>query len=242
MPLELPLDVPYLSSGPYLGLVPWPFCLLVCRPNYAFPFSFLFLTVLCAPLVVLSDAFSSGYHRVTHNKVFDRAVIRYRRGQDQSMRNEIGKKGGSYGQRFSQLIPALKANLARIPSSQPELTQPHCGSPSSPTLAEVEASLHSRLEQLPEMMLNEVLRLRDHTRYFLIANGLTNALSLHVEPMGKNEVLKLSRENTIPEGMKELLDDIAQEEGFEERLKREVWDDVHARNVSLFVSRRRRIE
>jgi hypothetical protein len=174
--------------------------------------------------------------------VFDRAVNRYRRGQDQAMQNEIDKKGGSYGRRFSQLIPALKTSLAPISSSQPELPQPHYGSPSSLTLAEVEASLHSRLEQLPEMMLNEVLRIRDHTRYFLVANGLTGALSLHMGPMGRNEVLKLSRENAIPKEMKELLDDIAKEEGFEERLKREVWDDVHARNVSLFVSRRRRIE
>jgi hypothetical protein len=162
---------------------------------------------LCFPFlilwgVVLSDAFSSGYRRVTHNKVFDRAVNRYRRSQDQAMRNVIGKQGGSYGH----------------------------------TLAEVEASLQSRLEQLPEMMLDEVLRLRDHTRYFLIANGLTDALSLHMVPMGRDEVLKLSRENTIPEEMKKLLDEIAQEGGSEVRLKREVWDDVHARNVSPFVS------
>ncbi|KAH9974700.1 hypothetical protein BGW80DRAFT_1559693 [Lactifluus volemus] len=152
------------------------------------------MTVLFA---VLSDVFSSGYRRVTHNKVFDRAVNRYCLNQDQAM---IGKQGESYGH----------------------------------TLAEVEASLQSQLEQLPEMMLNEVPRLRDHTRYFLIANGLTDALSLHMVPMGRDEALKLSRENAIPKELKELLNEIAQEGGFEERQKREVWDDVHATNT-LFV-------
>jgi hypothetical protein len=192
---------------------------------------FPFLTALCASLVVLSDAFSSGYRCVTRSKTFDRAVSRYRRGQDQTIRNETGKEGGANSRRLSQLIPALKANLARIPSSQ--AVQPDCASTSSLTLAEVEACLRSRLELLPEMMLNEVLRLRDHTRYFLIANGHADALSPQAESMGKKEVLELSRENAIPEEMKELLDDIAQEEGLEGRLKREVWDDVHARNVSL---------
>jgi hypothetical protein len=147
------------------------------------------------------------------------------------VRNEKGKVGGAYSRRLSQLIPALKANLARVPSSHG--VQPDLASTSSLTLAEVEASLRSRLEPLPEMMLNEVLRLRDHTRYFLVANGHVDALSPQAELMGKKQVLDLSRENTIPEEMKELLDDIAQEEGLEERLKREVWDDVHARNVSF---------
>jgi hypothetical protein len=82
------------------------------------------------------------------------------------------------------------------------------------------------------MILNEMGRLRDHTRYFLIDNGHANALSLPGDPRGKN-VLTLPRENEVPEELKELLDDIAREEGLEERLKLEVWDDVHARNVSV---------
>jgi hypothetical protein len=82
------------------------------------------------------------------------------------------------------------------------------------------------------MILNEMDRLRDHTRYFLIDNGHANALSLPGDPGGKN-VLTLPRENEVPKELKELLDDIAREEGLEERLKLEVWDDVHARNVSV---------
>ena len=187
-----------------------------CSPNSA---SFI--------VSVLSDVFSSKYHSVTHNKTFDRAVRRYRQGRDQGMRNEAGESSESSGRRLSQL---LQANFARMSSSQ--LAQPECASQPALTLAEAEARLRAQIEPLPKMILNQVDRLRDHTRYFLIANGHADAMSLSGDPGGKN-VLTLPRKNEVPEELKELLDDIAREEGLEERLKLEVWDDVHARNVSV---------
>lgn len=84
------------------------------------------------------------------------------------------------------------------------------------------------------MILREVFRLRDHTRYFLIANGHADAL--HPNLLPQNTTLPMPMENAVPEGLKRLLDEIAHEEGFEERLKQEVWDDAHARNVSLYGS------
>jgi hypothetical protein len=81
------------------------------------------------------------------------------------------------------------------------------------------------------MIKREVLRLRDHTRYFLIANGHANALSLPADSWGSHT---LSRENAVPKELKELLDDVVRVEQLEERLKHEVWDDDHARNVSFF--------
>lgn len=78
------------------------------------------------------------------------------------------------------------------------------------------------------MILREVIRLRDHTRYFVMANGHADAMSLQVG--GRNSP---PEEYAVPEDLKHLLDEIAREEGFEERLKQEVWDDAHARNVSL---------
>ena len=79
------------------------------------------------------------------------------------------------------------------------------------------------------MILKEVIRLRDHTRYFVMANGHADAMSAQV---GGGATSPPPQEFGVPDGLKELLDEIAHEEGFEERLKQEVWDDAHARNVS----------
>lgn len=79
------------------------------------------------------------------------------------------------------------------------------------------------------MILKEVIRLRDHTRYFVMANGHADAMSVQVG--GRTSAP--SEEFAVPKGLEEMLDEVAREEGFEERLKQEVWDDAHARNVSL---------
>jgi len=97
------------------------------------------------------------------------------------------------------------------------------------TLAEAEDRLRARIEPLPAMILREVLKMRDHTRYFLVANGHADVMSLQVGGVNAPSALK---EQRVPDDLKELLDEIAQEEGFEERLKQEVWEDSHARNVS----------
>jgi len=133
--------------------------------------------------------------------------------------------------RTSQVVPALQASLARISSRE-------AGKPCSPavqppqTLAEAESRLRSRVEPLPALILNEVLKLRDHTRYFLISNGHSDALGLPLETRGKD----ILDQSAVPEELKQLLDEIAQEEGFEERLKQEVWDDQHARATLFLLS------
>ncbi|KAH9032715.1 hypothetical protein EDB84DRAFT_1270536 [Lactarius hengduanensis] len=180
------------------------------------------MTVLIA---VLTDAFSSKYRRVAHNKkTFDRAVSRYRQGQDKSTRPD------TWGKRERPLSQFLQANLAKM-SSQParllSTPQPKL------TLAEADECLRERIEPLPEIVLKEVLKFREHTRFFFIASGHADALSLPPDPRGKNGI-SFPQENVVPEELKKLLDEIAQEEGFDERLKQEAWDDEHARNT-LFV-------
>ena len=170
--------------------------------------------------LVVTDAFSSKYHNVTHDRSFNRAVRRYRQDQNGELRN---------GGRLSQVVPALQANLARMSSEEPAPTGSIPTRPSQ-TLAEAEDRLRTRVEPLPAIILKEVYRLRDHTRYFLMANGHAEVLGLH---MGQANVPSTPNESAVPEDLKKLLDEIAQEEGFEERLKQEVWDDAHARNVSL---------
>jgi potassium channel subfamily K len=187
------------------------------------------VTVQCAS--VLSDAFSSKYHSVTQDKKFDRAVRRYRQGQEKAAQRREREHRVSRKRRSSQVVPALRASLARISSREPALpsiVQQPVLQPAL-TVAEAEARLRSRIEPLPAMILKEVLKLRDHTRYFLIANGHAEALSLQGGP----SALAMQRDNAVPEDLKHLLDEIAQEEGFEERLKQEVWDDTHARNVGV---------
>ena len=80
------------------------------------------------------------------------------------------------------------------------------------------------------MIMKEVLKLRDHTRYFVLANGHADALGVHVSGASVTPTPKAC---AVPDDLKQLLDEISLEEGFEERLKQEVWDDAHARNVSL---------
>ncbi|KAI9507850.1 voltage-gated potassium channel [Russula earlei] len=185
------------------------------------------MTILIA---VVSDAFSSKYHSVMHDKRFDRAVRRYRQGQEKAMRGQV--KEDSNRSASAQVMPVLQANLARISSREPG--QPTIVSEPAQTLEEAEARLRARIEPLPAMILKEVLRLRDHTRYFLVSNGHASAWNLHTVP-GANDVLTTSRA-VIPEDLKEVLDEIAREEGFEERLKQEVWDDPHARNTLFLLS------
>ena len=105
------------------------------------------------------------------------------------------------------------------------------------TLDEADKHLRARMEPLPAMVLKEVHKFREHTRYFFLANGRADALSLAADPEGTGGV-SFPQENSVPEGLKMLLDEIAQEEGFDERLKQEVWDDEHTRNVSHSLSLR----
>ena len=174
---------------------------------------------------VVTDAFSSKYRSVTHDKSFDRAVRRYRQGQVGGTR----KSDKARKRRSSVVVPALQANLARVSSREPG--QSYCAPKRAQTLDEAETRLRARIEPLPEMILKEVLRLRDHTRYFVMANGHADAMSVQVG--GAATPPPVSQDFAVPEGLKELLDEVAHEEGFEERLKQEVWDDAHARNVSL---------
>ena len=81
------------------------------------------------------------------------------------------------------------------------------------------------------MILKEVLRLRDHTRYFLMSNGHADVFELQMDTGGSGS--SMPKELAVHEDLKQLLDEIAEEEGFEEQLKQEVWDDVHARKVGL---------
>ena len=141
----------------------------------------------------------------------------------------ITKRGSN--KRTSQVVPVLQASLARISSREPA---PSSSSPAvqpARTLAEAESRLLSRMAPLPTMIMEEVLRLRDHTRYFLISNGHGDALGLPLDTRGKDVL----NQYAVPEDLKKLLDEIAQEEGLEERLKQEVWDNQHARNVSVYV-------
>ena len=176
---------------------------------------------------VITDGFSSKYRSVTHDKSFDRAVRRYRQGQEKvTPRNASATLRK---RRSSVVVPALQANLARISSREPG--QPCCAPKPPQTLEEAESRLRARIEPLPAMILKEVLRLRDHTRYFVMANGHADAMSVQVGA-GAN-ASPARQEYAVPEDLKELLDEVAHEEGFEERMKQEVWDDAHARNVSL---------
>jgi potassium channel subfamily K len=175
------------------------------------------MTITFAPVV--TDALSSKYQSVTHDKRFDRAVRRYRK--------KAEDPSALAGRRRSLVVPALQANLARVSSREPG--QPYILPPQpAQTLVEAETRLRARIEPLPGMILKEVLRLRNHTRYFLLANGHGDALQA-----GGADVTPTPRACDVPDGLKQLLDDVAQEEGFGERLKQEVWDDAHARNVSL---------
>jgi voltage-gated potassium channel Kch len=186
------------------------------------------MTILFA---VVNDAFSTKYHSVTHDKRFDRAVRRYRQGQEIAVMNN--KKDETCNQKSrSRIVPALKANLARISSREPA---PSSSAPKPTlTLEEAEALVRSRIEPLPAMMLREVLRLRDHTRYFLMTNGHADVFDIQTDTVGESG--PLPKEHAVHEDLKQLLDEIAEEEGLEEHLKQEVWGDSHARRTLFLLS------
>ncbi len=133
------------------------------------------------------------------------------------------------------LSQILQANLAKLSSSQPaRLLSPQPGL----TRDEADECLRARIESLPAIVLKEVLKFRENTRFFFIASGHADALCLPPDPRGKSGV-SFPQENAVPEDLKKLLDEIAQEEGFDERLKQEAWDDEHVRNVSLSLRQRK---
>lgn len=130
----------------------------------------------------------------------------------------------------SRVVPALQANLARISSRSSSKAQ---SVPKPPlTLPEAESLLRSRTEPLPAMILREVLKLRDHTRYFLMTHGHADVFEHQMNAPGGSGS-SMPKEQAVHEDLKQLLDEIAEEEGLEERAKKEVWDDIHARKVGL---------
>lgn len=144
--------------------------------------------------------------------------------------NKEGENGELRNQRpLSRVVPALKANLARISSRTS--TQAHIAPKSPLTLPEAEALVRSRTEPLPAMVLKEVLRLRDHTRYFLMTHGHADVFEFQMDTGASGS--SMPKEHAVHEDLKQLLDEIAEEEGLEERAKQEVWDDAHARKVGL---------
>jgi potassium channel subfamily K len=146
------------------------------------------------------------------------------------MNNKNGGNGESHNQRPpSRIVPALKANLARISSRTS--TQANTAPKRQLTLHEADALVRSRTEPLPAMILKEVLKLRDHTRYFLMTHGHADVFDLQMDLGGSGS--SMPKEHAVHEDLKQLLDEIAEEEGLEERSKQEVWDDVHARKVGL---------
>lgn len=186
------------------------------------------MTVLFA---VVSDALSTKYHSVTHDKRFDRAVRRYRQGQEKSVMKNKDENGELRKQRPSSLVvPALQANLARISSRTS--TQAYSAPKLPLTLPEAESLLRSRTEPLPEMILKEVLRLRNHTRYFMMTHGHADVFEFQMDTAESGS--SMPKEHAVHEDLKQLLDEIVEEEGLEERAKQEVWDDAHARKT-LFV-------
>ncbi len=145
--------------------------------------------------------------------------------------NNKGKEGELRKERRpSRVVPVLQANLARISSRTS--TQACSAQKPSLTLPEAEALLRSRTEPLPGMILKEVLKLRDHTRYFLISHGHADIFEHQMDTQGGSGS-SMPKEHAVHEDLKQLLDEIAKEEGLEERSKQEVWDDVHARKASL---------
>ena len=192
--------------------------------------------IQCA--TVVSDAFSTKYRSVTHDKRFDRAVRRYRQGQEKAVLIDKKNKGGALSNQESRsrVVPALKANLARISSREPAQSVQTGIAPRkrAATLAEAEDRLRSRTEPLPALMLKEVLRLRDHTRYFLMTNGHADIFDHPMDALGEGgSEIAMQKESAVHSDLKQLLDEIAEEEGLEEHLKQEVWDDAHARKVGL---------
>jgi potassium channel subfamily K, other eukaryote len=147
------------------------------------------------------------------------------------MNNKKGENGELGNQRPpSRVVPALKANLARISSRTS--TQAYSAPKPPLTLPEAETLLRSRTEPLPAMVLKEVLKLRDHTRYFLMTNGHADVFDHQIDTPGGSGS-SMPKEHAIHEDLKQLLNEIAEEEGLEERSKQEMWDDVHARKVGL---------
>ena len=187
---------------------------------------------------VVSDAFSTKYRSVTHDKRFDRAVRRYRQGQEKAAIDDKKNKGGGLPNQESRsrVVPALKANLARVSSREPAQSAQTGIAPRkrAATLAEAEDRLRSQTEPLPALMLKEVLRLRDHTRYFLMTNGHADIFDHPLDALGEGgSAIAMQKESAVHSDLKQLLDEIAEEEGLEEHLKQEVWDDSDARKVGL---------
>ena len=65
-----------------------------------------------------------------------------------------------------------------------------------------------------------------------MTNGHADVFDFHMDTPGGSKSL-MPKEHAVHEDLKQLLDEIAEEEGLEERAKQELWDDVHARKVGL---------
>jgi potassium channel subfamily K, other eukaryote len=163
---------------------------------------------------VVSDAFSSRYKNALHIGVFDRAVKRYRK---RRIAQELANKPRNR--------PTTDhSQAAEKPDLKPELQATQLQRSTS----QARRNAETLLEALPREILGHARSFHEHVRYVMS------------QPSGPGDRNRRGRSGSvaddIPDGLKRLLDDIANTEKMSDNMKREILEDEEARNVSIRLS------
>ncbi|KAG5645495.1 hypothetical protein DXG03_005904 [Asterophora parasitica] len=165
---------------------------------------------------ILSDAYSSRYKSIFTSRIITQAIKRYQERARDSKQHPLGLPSNS-----------LSCVSTRVPDTGSTSLQPF--SPAVPTIHESpsaidEALTHSQkrldtqLESLPVKVLEHARNFGEEAQYL-------------IEP----EALDINKE-AVPDGLRQLMDDVAGVERLGERIKGEILRDQDARNALLAIS------
>ncbi|EIN08970.1 voltage-gated potassium channel [Punctularia strigosozonata HHB-11173 SS5] len=167
------------------------------------------LTILIS---LISDAFSSRYKNALHIGVFDRAVKRYRKRRiAQELASRPRHVPGTMQSAESSEKPGLKRGIQATRLER--------------STSQSRRNADALLEALPREILGYARTFHEHVRI---------VMSQPSGPSGRST--RVSTAGDVPDGLRRLLDDIADKEKISDDMKREILSDEEARNTLCMLS------
>jgi len=173
-----------------------------------------------------------------HSKAFDRAIRRY------VLRKRRSLQQSNSATRKKFLTCATKAD----PATEPGLASPSRAEDSENSepisasqrieqplrkLEQMEGSIRAQIEPFPSMIIDQMKKIHEDLRFFLISNG-------HADELGPFEISSdrqpASQRLQPPHSLRRILDEVTEQETIGERMKAEIWADNHSRNVGVLLT------
>ncbi|KAI0674561.1 hypothetical protein C8Q78DRAFT_1015567 [Trametes maxima] len=183
---------------------------------------------------VVQEASSSRYKSALHSQVFDKAVKKYRKRQLQEAKQRPRSVTAQHGHRDNTNLAHENSNHHILSSHH---TSEHTGTRSTEERlkASQETTQHV-LEMLPGEIVRGARTFQDYMQFFV--SGAADG----VNPFDERDADDSSGMSKIPPDMKKLLDELAEMEHINERVKAEILQDEDARKTLFMLSLERSLK